>query len=88
MASLLQHARWVAFDSHKADHASVRQIKRISRAAPLSLFIEALETDGCVVVKDFTDIATLAKADREVRPYLEQQGDGVKVGGTVPILHS
>ncbi|ETI25319.1 hypothetical protein G647_02091 [Cladophialophora carrionii CBS 160.54] len=80
MASFLQHARRVAYDSRKGDHAPVRHIRRVSRTAPLSLFIEALETDGCVIVKDFTNEATLAKAGREVRPYLEQHGEGVKVG--------
>ncbi len=81
MASFLQQARRVAFDSSKADHSSGRHVKKLSRSAPLSLFIKALETDGCVIVKDFTDTATVEKANEEVRPWLEKVEDGVKVGG-------
>ncbi|OAG41072.1 hypothetical protein AYO21_04685 [Fonsecaea monophora] len=81
MASILQHARRVAWDSHKRDGHPSRGIRKLSRSAPLSLFIEALEADGCVIVKDFTDEATLEKADSEVHPWLDQQANGVKVGG-------
>lgn len=81
MAYILQQARRVAFDSPKA---STTQIRRLSRSAPLSAFVEALEADGCVIVQDFTDKTTLHKADQEVRPYLNQQEKGHKVGGRVP----
>jgi hypothetical protein len=85
MASFIQHARRVAFDGHKGDHAAGHRVRRLSRSASLSLFVEALETDGCVIIKDFTDEATLEKADREVRPWLEKEDDGVKVGGMIPL---
>lgn len=81
MASIFQHARRVAFNHEKADHGSPHHIKRLSRSAPISLFVEALEQDGCVIVKDFTDNATLETAEQEVRPWLDQQDDGVAVGG-------
>ncbi|OQV09494.1 hypothetical protein CLAIMM_13610 [Cladophialophora immunda] len=80
MGDLTAHARRVAFDSHKGDHTSSHAVRKLSRSAPLSLFIDALEADGCVIVKDFTDKATLEKADWEVRPWLDQQANGVKVG--------
>ena len=83
MAFLHHHARRVAFDSHKADHARVHNLRRLPRSAQLSQLIEALETDGCVIIKDFTDEATLEEADREVQPWLENQDDGAKVGGTI-----
>ncbi|KIX99788.1 uncharacterized protein Z520_04424 [Fonsecaea multimorphosa CBS 102226] len=86
MASILQHARRVAWDNHKGDHISGHAIRKLSRSDPLSLFVEALEADGCVIVKDFTDKAALEKADWEVRPWLAQQADGVKVGGKFPPL--
>ena len=82
MALFLQQARRIARTSDKsADHASPHHIKRLSRSAPLSLFIEALEQDGCVIVKDFTDRATLQRADEEVEPWLDNQAEGAKVGG-------
>ena len=82
MALFLQHARRVAWTSNKSvDHASAHHIKRLSRSAPLSLFVEALEQDGCVIVKDFTDEATLEQADWEVKPWLDNQVEGAKVGG-------
>ena len=82
MASFFQHARRVAYDNHKADHVADRTVRRLPRSAPLSQFIETLEKDGCVIVSDFTDRATLEKADREVRPWLEKEETGAKVGGT------
>jgi hypothetical protein len=57
------------------------QIQRIPRSAPLARFVDALQRDGCVVVQDFTDVTTLAQAQREVQPYLDAQEDGKKVGG-------
>ena len=88
MASLLQHARRVAFDSHKRDHASGSRIKRLSRSAPFSLFVEALEADGCVIVKDFTNKAALEEAGEEVRPWLEGQENGITVGGMTSLVES
>lgn len=85
MAYILQQARRVAFDSPKA---STTQVRRLSRSAPFSAFVEALEADGCVIVQDFTDKTTLKKADQEVRPYLNQQENGHKVGGTIPFSHT
>lgn len=81
MASFYQAARRVAYSSDKSDHTSTHHIKRLSRSAPFSLFVDALEQDGCVIVKDFTDKATLAKADQEVRPWLNQLGEGGAVVG-------
>ena len=82
MALFLQQARRVARISDKsADRGPTHNIKRLSRSAQLSLFIEALEQDGCVIVSDFTDKATLQQADMEVKPWLESQVEGSKVGG-------
>lgn len=60
---------------------SKSNIQRLSRSQPLSAFIKALETNGCVIVTDFTDIPTLETAEDEVRPILEGQSTGAKVGG-------
>lgn len=57
-------------------------IQRLLRSEPLSSFVEALERDGCVIVKDFTDAQTVEQANEEVKPWLEKQGQaGAKVGG-------
>ncbi|KAJ9610796.1 hypothetical protein H2200_005573 [Cladophialophora chaetospira] len=80
MASFLQKARRIAYDSPGLDHTSNPRVKRLSRSDSLSQFIEALEVDDCVIVKDFTDRATLEEANEEVRPWLEKKEDGVKVG--------
>ena len=55
-------------------------VQRISRAEGLEAFVAALEEDGCVIVKDFTDSDTLKDAQREVQPFLDAQGPGSKVG--------
>lgn len=55
-------------------------VRRVSRAEGLEAFVAALEEDGCVVVKDFTDPDTLKHAQQEVQPYLDAQGPGSKVG--------
>ena len=81
MAFLHHHARRVAFDSYKKDHTLGHHVRRLSRSDSLSLFIEALEADGCVIVRDFTDRATLENADKELRPWLEKEEYEVKVGG-------
>lgn len=91
MASLAQKARRVAFSptSEKPNPYSFNPgVERISRSQPIERFIHALERDGCVIVSDFTDIQTLDQADKEVRPWLDQQSDGAKVGGKsfLPIL--
>jgi len=82
MAHLLQQARRVAWSPDRGHSLTpTPKIRRLSRSAPLSLFIEALEVDGCVIVKDFTDISTLERASQEVRPWLDKQEQGAKVGG-------
>jgi hypothetical protein len=81
MASILQAARRAARDCRNHSPSSEHGVKRLSRSAPLSAFVEALEKDGCVIIKDFTDRPTLANADKDVRPWLEKQDGGVKVGG-------
>ena len=81
MASFFHHARRVAYDGHKSDHSSARAVRRLQRSAPLSMFVEALEHDGCVIIKDFTDRATIEEADEEIRPWLEKVEEEVKGGG-------
>ena len=82
MAHVLQQARRLAFDSKQAtERLLAARVKRLERSAPLSLFIEALEQDGCVIIKDFTDEATLRQADEEVRPFLGDEDEGAVVGG-------
>lgn len=46
-------------------------VQRILRAESLQAFIDAIEQDGCVIIKDFTDIASLKNAATEVQPYLD-----------------
>lgn len=46
-------------------------VQRIARAAGLQAFIDAVKTDGCVIIKDFTDVQTLQAAREEVQPYLD-----------------
>lgn len=83
MVLFLQQARQLAWSSTKStDSAKPASIKRLPRSAPLSLFIEALEQDGCVIIKDFTDPGTLKQADEEIKPWLEKQDTGAVVGGT------
>lgn len=57
-------------------------VQRISRAAGLQAFIDAIEVDGCVVIKDFTNESHLQAAGKEVQPYLEASltQSGSKVG--------
>ncbi len=86
MAFFAQQARRVAWGSDdkksEGEAAAVApHVKRLSRSAPLSLFIEALEQDGCVIIKDFTDKETIEQAGQEVRPWLEKQDSGATVGG-------
>ena len=57
------------------------QIERIPRSAPLARFVNALQRDGCVIVRDFTDLDALARAQSEVQPYLDAEEVGRKVGG-------
>lgn len=82
MAFLVQQARRVAWSSPKSTESNGKpEVRRLSRSAAPSAFVEALEQDGCVIVKDFTDKATLQQADDEVRPWLEREGGGATVGG-------
>ena len=57
-------------------------VQRISRAAGLQAFIDAIELDGCVVIKDFTTDEFLEAAGNEVQPYLDASlaDTGSKVG--------
>jgi len=81
MGEFISQARKLAWDSDKSSGpAEPPSVKRISRSAPLSHFVEALEKDGCVIVQDFTDVATLNQSMNEVKPWLEKQDTGAKVG--------
>lgn len=46
-------------------------VQRIERQSGLQAFIDAIEKDGCVIIKDFTDLESLQAADAEVQPYLD-----------------
>ena len=46
-------------------------VQRIPREAGLQAFIDAVEKDGCVIIKDFTDLESLAEAQKQVQPYLD-----------------
>lgn len=46
-------------------------VQRIAREAGLQAFIDAVEKDGCVIIKDFTDFESLEQAGKEVQPYLD-----------------
>lgn len=82
MALLLQQARRLALNSDKPEAPYLtHRVRKISRSAPLSQFIEAVEQDGCVIISDFTDKATVEQANQEVKPWLEKQDSGAKVGG-------
>ncbi|KEF60819.1 uncharacterized protein A1O9_02381 [Exophiala aquamarina CBS 119918] len=80
MAFFQQQARRVAWCSEGGEAASTHSIKRLSRSSPVSLFIEAIEQDGCVIVTDYSDRTTVEQANEEVRPWLEKQGEGAVVG--------
>ncbi|KEY66700.1 hypothetical protein S7711_09720 [Stachybotrys chartarum IBT 7711] len=60
-------------------------VQRVSRAAGLQTFIDAIEQDGCVVIKDFTDLASLEEASKEVQPYLD--ASVAEAGSTVGALN-
>lgn len=47
-------------------------VQRLNRAAGLQAFISAIEQDGCVIIKDFTDLDSLDIAHEEVQPYLDE----------------
>ena len=83
MASITQQAHRVAYlqEERSASSRPEPQITRISRAEPLPTIIEALETDGAVVIKDFTSTDAVEQSMREVRPWLDKQSDGKRVGG-------
>lgn len=60
-------------------------IQRISREAGLDAFIRAVEQDGCVIIKDFTDSESLDEAQKEVQPYLD--ASKAAAGSTVGALN-
>ncbi|KAI1084888.1 hypothetical protein F5B20DRAFT_523589 [Whalleya microplaca] len=62
--------------------ATIKSVQRLKRSEGVEKFIEALEQDGGVIIEDFTDIATLERANAEVRPWIEKQktAQGVQVG--------
>ncbi|KAF5009976.1 hypothetical protein FDECE_3837 [Fusarium decemcellulare] len=60
-------------------------VQRIARKAGLQAFIDAVETDGCVIIQDFTDIETLEQAKKEVQPYLD--ASAAASGSTVGALN-
>lgn len=55
-------------------------VQRIPYSAPREEFINALKRDGCVIVRNFTDLETLEQARREVEPWLNKN-DNSQVGG-------
>ncbi|KAJ9198542.1 hypothetical protein DTO027B5_3500 [Paecilomyces variotii] len=55
-------------------------IKRIPYSAPRKEFISAIEKDGCVIIQNFTTKEKLARAQSEVQPYLDADGELSKVG--------
>lgn len=57
-------------------------VQCLRREAGLEAFIKAVEEDGCVIIQDFTDEASLEKAGQEVQPYLDTslEASGSKVG--------
>jgi len=62
------------------------ELPRLSRSQPLSDFTKAVEKYGCVVITDFTDSETVLQANKEVKPWLDFQGnEGAKVGGKYTI---
>lgn len=46
-------------------------VQRIPRSAGLEAFIAAVEKDGCVIIQDFTDDASLDQSVQEVQPFLD-----------------
>ncbi|KAK8210198.1 hypothetical protein M8818_003686 [Zalaria obscura] len=55
-------------------------VQRIPYNAPKAMFVDALKRDGCVIIKDFTDLDTLAQAQKEVQPYLDVDAPNSQVG--------
>ncbi|GCB27248.1 uncharacterized protein YJR154W [Aspergillus awamori] len=45
-------------------------IRRIDRA-DVEAIIQAIIEDGCCIIKDFTDVATVMQVNEEVQPYLD-----------------
>ena len=83
MASLSQQAHRVAYIQEESSISSRRkpQITRVSRSETLPTIIEDLETDGVVIIKDFTSPEAVDRSMHEVRPWLDKQSDGKRVGG-------
>ncbi|KAF9893672.1 hypothetical protein FE257_009840 [Aspergillus nanangensis] len=46
------------------------EIQRIDRSK-VSEILDAVTRDGCCIIKNFTDLATIQKTNEEVQPYLE-----------------
>ncbi|EPE02879.1 phytanoyl- dioxygenase family protein [Ophiostoma piceae UAMH 11346] len=46
-------------------------VQRVTRDAGRQAFIDAIAKDGCVVIQDFADLASLEDSVREVQPYLD-----------------
>jgi hypothetical protein len=61
-------------------------IQRIPYDSPRVDFIKAIERDGCVIIQNFTDLETLAKANSEVQPYLDAEEPASTVGGRQLLL--
>jgi hypothetical protein len=55
-------------------------IQRIPYSRPRSAFVEAIERDGCVIVTDFTNNATLEEVRKEVQPCLDANDEKSQVG--------
>ncbi|KAK1453378.1 hypothetical protein CMEL01_05037 [Colletotrichum melonis] len=60
-------------------------VQRLHREAGLQAFISAIEEDGCAVIKDFTNQASLDAAHEEVQPYLD--ASLAQAGSTVGALN-
>lgn len=54
-------------------------VQRIDRA-DVEAIIQAIIKDGCCIIKDFTDAATIKQVNEEVQPYLDADKPW-KVGG-------
>jgi hypothetical protein len=61
--------------------SAASRIQKIPYASPRQEFISALEKDGCVIIKNFTDIETLEQAQQEVQPYLDTEDENSTLGG-------
>ncbi|KAK1490111.1 hypothetical protein CTAM01_10961 [Colletotrichum tamarilloi] len=60
-------------------------VQRLHREAGLQAFLSAIEEDGCAIIKDFTNQASLDAAHEEVQPYLD--ASLAQAGSTVGALN-